>query len=107
MAILTAGTKVLGFVREMVLAAFYGAGEVTDAYNMAQNIPNILLAGIVSAVAGSLIYRIILQAAYKVDMPSYAVKLLSAAIVVAALSIPLVRRKIAERRADRAEEAEA
>ena len=35
MAILTAGTKVLGFVREMVLAAFYGAGEVTDAYNMA------------------------------------------------------------------------
>ena len=30
-----------------------------------------------------------------------------AAIVVAALSIPLVRRKIAERRADRAEEAEA
>ena len=51
MAILTAGTKVLGFVREMVLAAFYGAGEVTDAYNMAQNIPNILLAGIVSAVA--------------------------------------------------------
>ena len=51
MAILTVGTKVLGFVREMVLAAFYGAGEVTDAYNMAQNIPNILLAGIVSAVA--------------------------------------------------------
>ena len=51
MAILTAGTKVLGFVREMVLAAFYGAGEVTDAYNMTQNIPNILLAGIVSAVA--------------------------------------------------------
>lgn len=53
MAILTAGTKVLGFVREMVLAAFYGAGETTDAYNMAQNIPNILLAGIVSAVAVS------------------------------------------------------
>ena len=50
MAILTAGTKVLGFVREMVLAAFYGAGEVTDAYNMAQNIPNILLADIVLVV---------------------------------------------------------
>ena len=51
MAILTAGTKLLGFVREMVLAAFYGAGEITDAYNMAQNIPNILLGGMVSAVA--------------------------------------------------------
>ena len=49
MAILTMGTKLLGFVREMFLAAFYGAGEVTDAYNMAQNIPNILLAGLVSA----------------------------------------------------------
>ena len=51
MAILTVGTKVLGFVREMVLAAFYGAGEITDAYNMAQNIPNILLAGLVSAAS--------------------------------------------------------
>ena len=50
MAILTVGTKMLGFAREMVLAAFYGAGEVTDAYNMAQNITNILLAGFVSAV---------------------------------------------------------
>ena len=53
MAILTAGTKLLGFVREMVLAAFYGAGTVTDAYNMAQNIPNILLAGVISAAGVS------------------------------------------------------
>ena len=53
MAILVAGTKLLGFVREMVLAAFYGAGTVTDAYNMAQNIPNILLAGVVSAAGVS------------------------------------------------------
>jgi putative ABC transport system permease protein len=60
--------------------------------------------GIVSAVAGSLVYRIILQVAYRVDMPSYAVKLLSAVIVVTALSIPLLRRVIAERRAEREEE---
>lgn len=51
MAILTAGTKVLGFVRELVLAGFYGAGEITDAYIMAQSIPNTLMAGFVSAVA--------------------------------------------------------
>ena len=51
MAILTAGTKLLGFVREMVLANYFGAGEVTDAYGMAQSIPNTLLAGVVSAVA--------------------------------------------------------
>ena len=49
-------------------------------------------------------YRIILQVAYRVDMPSYAVKLLSAVIVVTALSIPLLRRVIAERRAEREEE---
>ena len=50
MAILTGGTKFLGFIREMVLATFYGAGEITDAYNMSQSIPNILLTGIVSSV---------------------------------------------------------
>ena len=53
--------------------------------------------GIISAVVGSLIYRIILQAAYKVDMPSYAVKLLSAVIVVIALTLPLIRTKLRQR----------
>ena len=51
-------------------------------------------------------YRIILQTAYKIDMPSYAVKLLSAVIVVIALSIPLVKRIITERKAEREEETE-
>lgn len=44
-----------------------------------------IVAGLIGAVSGSLLYRIVLQAAYKVNMPSYAVKLLSALIVVAAL----------------------
>ncbi|NMA93204.1 MAG: murein biosynthesis integral membrane protein MurJ [Clostridiales bacterium] len=50
-AILTLGTKLLAFVRELVLANFFGAGTVTDAYVMAQSIPNILLAGLISAAA--------------------------------------------------------
>ena len=50
-AILTLGTKLLAFVRELVLANYFGAGTVTDAYVMAQSIPNILLAGLVSAAA--------------------------------------------------------
>ena len=54
-----------------------------------------MVGGLVSAVGGSLLYRIIIQAAYQVDMPSYAVKLLSTLIVVAALAVPLVRRKLA------------
>lgn len=50
-------------------------------------------AGLVSAVLGSLLYRIILQGAYRIDMPTYMVKLLSAAIVTAALVLPLAREK--------------
>jgi putative ABC transport system permease protein len=49
--------------------------------------------GLVSAVLGSLLYRIILQGAYRIDMPTYMVKLLSAAIVTAALVLPLAREK--------------
>jgi len=66
-------------------------------------------AGLLSAIAGSLLYRIILQASYKVDMPSYMVKLLSAVIVAAALAVPVLRRKLAEsrsRRLRRAQETE-
>ena len=50
-------------------------------------------AGLVSAVVGSLLYRIILQVAYRIDMPTYTVKLLSAAIVTVALVLPLIREK--------------
>lgn len=57
-----------------------------------------IVAGLIGAVIGSLLYRIVLQAAYKVNMPSYAVKLLSALIVVAALAIPAARRALAQRR---------
>lgn len=52
-----------------------------------------IVVSLVSAVAGSLLYRVIIQAAYKVEMPSYAVKLLSTVIVICALAVPLLRRK--------------
>lgn len=48
----------------------------------------------VGVVLGSLLYRIIIQIAYKIDMPSYAVKLLSAVIVVIALVIPWLQKHI-------------
>ncbi len=81
------GMLVVGLASVIIGQVFFGRRGVT--------------LGLISAVAGSLVYRIILQAAYKVDMPSYAVKLLSAVIVVIALSLPLIRRAIAQRRADR------
>ena len=55
--------------------------------------------GILSAAVGSLVYRIILQLAYKIEMPSYAVKLLSAVIVIVALTLPKLKRALSERRA--------
>lgn len=57
-----------------------------------------IVGGLVSAVGGSLLYRIIVQAAYQIDMPSYAVKLLSTLIVVCALAVPLMRKKLARQR---------
>ncbi len=50
MAVLTMLSKILGFVREMVMANCYGAGMVTDAFVMAENIPNYLMAAIITAV---------------------------------------------------------
>ena len=85
------GMLVVGLASVIIGQVFFGRRSVT--------------LGIVSAVIGSLVYRIILQVAYKVEMPSYAVKLLSAVIVVVALSIPRVKRLIAERRAEREEDA--
>lgn len=53
MAALTLISKCLGFVREMVMAGCFGTSYVVDAYVMAQNIPNIIFAGILSAVSTS------------------------------------------------------
>ena len=44
-------SKCLGFVREMVMAGFFGASYITDAYIMANAIPGILFGGIFSSIA--------------------------------------------------------
>ena len=85
------GMLVVGLASVIIGQVFFGRRSVT--------------LGLVSAMFGSLVYRIILQFAYKIDMPSYAVKLLSAVIVVIALTLPLIRRKIRERRAEKEEAA--
>ena len=53
-----------------------------------------VICGLISTAGGSLLYRVVLQIAYKANMPSYAVKLLSALIVVLALSMPLIQKKL-------------
>ena len=56
-----------------------------------------IVGGLLSAVGGSLLYRVIIQAAYKIDMPSYGVKLLSTIIVVCALALPLLKRRAGQK----------
>lgn len=51
MVSLTFISKVLGFIREMVIANFYGTNYIVDAYVMASAIPNILLGGLFIAIA--------------------------------------------------------
>lgn len=53
MVILTIASKPLGFIREMVMAGFFGTSYVVDAYVMAQSIPSIIFAGVFEAVATS------------------------------------------------------
>ena len=54
-AVLTAASRVLGFVREAVYAAVFGAGAEFDAFLAAQTLPNIVITLIASAVVTSAI----------------------------------------------------
>ena len=73
------GMLVVGLASVIIGQALFGKRGVTF--------------GVISAVVGSIIYRVILQAAYQIDMPSYMVKLLSALIVTIALVLPLIKEK--------------
>lgn len=43
--------KILGFCRELVLAAAYGANELTDIYLVAVNVPNVIFTSIAGALS--------------------------------------------------------
>lgn len=51
MAILTLMSKLLGFVREMVLANYFGTSYVVDAYVMATTILSVMFGGIIVAIS--------------------------------------------------------
>lgn len=74
------GMLVVGLASVIIGQAIFGKRGVTLS--------------VISAVVGSVLYRIILQAAYQIDMPSYTVKLISALIVAVSLTLPLVKEKI-------------
>jgi putative peptidoglycan lipid II flippase len=55
MMLLTFGSKIFGFIREMFLASNYGTSYVVDAYVISLNIPQFLFQGILVAVATTFI----------------------------------------------------
>ena len=50
MAVFTFVSKLLGFVREMVIAGIFGTSYIVDAYVMAQSIPDMLFGGIFASI---------------------------------------------------------
>ena len=51
MAVLTLISKLFGFVREMVMANFFGTSFITDAYAMSFTILTVLFGGIITAIS--------------------------------------------------------
>jgi len=78
MAILTLVSKCIGFLREIVMANYYGTGTVNDAYVMAENIPNYLLAALVSAVGAA--YMPTFSRKYELEGPEEANRFTSSLI---------------------------
>ncbi len=74
------GMLVVGLASVIIGQALFGRHSVTLS--------------LLSAVTGSVLYRLILQGAYQFDMPSYMVKLLSALIVTISLVLPQAESKI-------------
>jgi putative ABC transport system permease protein len=75
------GMMVVGLASVIIGEVFWGRRSVT--------------VGFVSAICGSVIYRLIVALALKSDFfPAYALKLVSALIVIAALSLPAARGRL-------------
>ena len=75
------GIVVVGLASAIIGEAIFGKRSVT--------------LGLVSAVVGALLYRFVIAAALKTSFfPAFALRIVSAVIVVIALAIPVVRRRI-------------
>jgi putative ABC transport system permease protein len=75
------GMMVVGLASVIIGEVFFGQRSVT--------------VGFVSAICGSILYRLIIALALKSNFfPAYALKLVSALIVVTALSLPALRKRL-------------
>lgn len=82
------GMVVIGLASVIIGETFFGKHSVTI--------------GLIASAVGSIIYRIIIALALKIDLfPSYALKLISAVIVAIALSVPSMKASILQHKVRR------
>lgn len=88
MAIFTLISKILGFFREMIMANYFGASYITDAYIMAIAIPSIIFGGILSSVATAYIpiYSKLAENQGEVDASAFTNKVISILLVISAMA---------------------
>ncbi|MGK5112317.1 murein biosynthesis integral membrane protein MurJ [Geodermatophilus sp. CPCC 205506] len=97
---LTLGSQLLGFLRDVVLAAVFGVGSEIDAYLVAQGLMNLVLALMAGAVAKSVVPTVARSVAdgepergrhsVRVALTVTVLVMLAASVVMAVLARPLV-----------------
>lgn len=90
--------KILGLLRETLLAQFYGASMITDAYIIANNIPSVLFAAIGTCIATTFIpqYTRIKMECGEERANTFAVHMLECGIVICSAMTILGERFIKE-----------
>jgi putative peptidoglycan lipid II flippase len=97
---LTLGSQLLGFLRDVVLAAVFGVGSALDAYLVAQGLMNLVLALMAGAVAKSVVPTVARSVAdgepergrhsVRVALTVTVLVMLAASVAMAVLARPLV-----------------
>jgi putative peptidoglycan lipid II flippase len=97
---LTLGSQLLGFLRDVVLAAVFGVGSALDAYLVAQGLMNMVLAVMAGAVARSVVPTVARavadgepargQRSVRVALTVTVLVMAGASVVMALLARPLV-----------------
>ena len=90
--VITVFSKLVGFIREMVLSYVYGASGLTDAYLIAQTIPAVIFSFVSSGIATGFVpmYSRIVGERGKLEADRYTCNLSNALMLLAAIIVVFV-----------------
>ena len=90
--VITVFSKLVGFIREMVLSYVYGASGLTDAYLIAQTIPAVIFSFVSSGIATGFVpmYSRIVGERGKLEADRYTCNLSNALVLMAAIIVVFV-----------------